>query len=204
MGKPRTPAQKAKHAACMRKRWVTDRERLLAKKRAYYATPEGKAAHKRYLETQVRKRGLPSGKALKRASYEKWKPKFWKEKRGWDMFYRITKFCRGTGTECNLTKEWLQAKVDAGLCELSGLPLDMETKRGPNSPSIDRIDPRGGYTKENCRVILWFLNHALSNKGEQYAIQVFRAVVEKHDRDNPPAWRETLKDLPLGALSMAA
>lgn len=58
---------------------------------------------------------------------------------------------------------------------MSSLPFSY-SKRSPNLPSIDRIDPKGPYTKENCRLILWWLNRALIDLGEEYAMQVFRGI----------------------------
>lgn len=79
--------------------------------------------------------------------------------------------------ECDLDREWFKTRLDAGVCEMSGLPFDMKTKRGPNSPSVDRKIAGGPYTKENCRMILWSINRALSNHGEEYLIGVFRRII---------------------------
>lgn len=66
---------------------------------------------------------------------------------------------------------------------MSGLPFKPGTSgpgsRNPDAPSVDRKDPAGPYTKENCRMVLWWLNRALSNLGEEYSIAVFRAVFIK-------------------------
>jgi len=38
--------------------------------------------------------------------------------------------------------------------------------RHPLAPSVDRRDPRRGYTARNCRVICYHLNSALNAFGE--------------------------------------
>lgn len=88
------------------------------------------------------------------------------------------------GVDFDLDQEWFRSRLAAGACELSGLPFEFKTKgklrkRNPNTPSVDRIIPGGPYTKANCRLILWWLNSALSNLGEEYALSVFRAIFIK-------------------------
>lgn len=82
------------------------------------------------------------------------------------------------GIEFDLDYAWIEPKIRAGVCELSGLPFD-SYYRSPNLPSIDRINPQGPYTKENCRLILWALNRAMSDLGQDYLFSVLRAVFVK-------------------------
>lgn len=58
----------------------------------------------------------------------------------------------------NLDKTWLRLKLLAGLCEFSGVPFVNGQQYHPFSPSLDRVDPSLGYTKDNCKVILLCLN----------------------------------------------
>jgi len=45
------------------------------------------------------------------------------------------------------------------MCPVLGIPLFVgQGKRGPNSPSIDRIDPTKGYITGNVMVISWRAN----------------------------------------------
>jgi hypothetical protein len=67
--------------------------------------------------------------------------------------------------ECNLDRDWLSKKLEAGICELTDLPFKMDSNHAcAFSPSVERIIPEKGYTKTNCRVILLGLN-ALKNSG---------------------------------------
>jgi hypothetical protein len=69
---------------------------------------------------------------------------------------------------CTLTEEWIQWQLDIGTCEISGIPFNTkDSKRTWDSPSLDRIDSTKGYSPENCRMILWCLNLAFSNWGEE-------------------------------------
>lgn len=49
-------------------------------------------------------------------------------------------------------------------CELTGIPFTWEPRQ-PTALSIDRINPKIGYTKENVRFICWWLNAAMGNWG---------------------------------------
>jgi hypothetical protein len=99
------------------------------------------------------------------------------------LLYDIQKRSKRMGTPCDLTVEWIETKF-AGVCELSGLPFDKATPahfstRRPNAPSVDRIKPGGPYTQENCRVILWSLNRALGNYGDDYMCAIFEHVLAR-------------------------
>jgi hypothetical protein len=91
----------------------------------------------------------------------------------------IKKTCKTEGIEFGLTKEWIQKRLDIGVCELSGIAFDMEGKRTRNSPSVDRINPAGSYTPGNCRFVVWSLNRALSNYGQEYMFSLFEEVLKK-------------------------
>lgn len=60
-----------------------------------------------------------------------------------------------------LTIEWAKEHW-TGICELSGIPFSFEYSGTggprPRSPSLDRVDPKLGYTPENSRFILHGLN----------------------------------------------
>jgi hypothetical protein len=68
------------------------------------------------------------------------------------------------GHEVTITKEWLTAKLEIGLCESTGISFKKEAgTRGPYTTTLDRIDNGKGYTEENTRVVIWAFNRA---KGE--------------------------------------
>lgn len=75
----------------------------------------------------------------------------------------------------DLDRAWFEMRLGAGVCEMSGLSFEFG-RRNWNAPSVDRIDPKGPYTKDNCRLVLWALNAALSDRGEGYMLAVFRAI----------------------------
>jgi hypothetical protein len=67
----------------------------------------------------------------------------------------------------DLTREWVAERLEAGVCEVTGLKFTYQAGYGRShnrinakSPSIDRIDPNGGYTTENSRMVVWIFNRA--------------------------------------------
>lgn len=50
----------------------------------------------------------------------------------------------------------------------------MSPGRKFNSPSLDRIDPSGGYTYDNVRVVLHLVNQALGDWGVETLSTVMR------------------------------
>lgn len=88
--------------------------------------------------------------------------------------------------ECTITQTWVQEKIDKGVCELTGIAFSLEseetTKNNPYSPSLDRIDSKNkNYTPDNVRVVLSFINVALSDLGLEKALPIFKALIEKND-----------------------
>lgn len=79
------------------------------------------------------------------------------------------------GVEFSLTREWILARMEAGVCEVTGLPFSYdqssESHRVPWAPSLDRVDNRSGYTWWNTKVVVWAYNAA---KGEWHHTDVMR------------------------------
>lgn len=72
----------------------------------------------------------------------------------------------------------IQARIDVGRCEMSGVPFDMTRSRVWATPSIDRIDSYGGYVYSNIRVICYGLNVAMNRWGEEELAERMTAWLE--------------------------
>lgn len=77
----------------------------------------------------------------------------------------------------------LQARIDIGKCELSGVEFDLSPGRKPNSPSLDRIDPKLGYAPGNVRVICHALNAALGDWGEEALLPIMAGWIKQTQRN---------------------
>ena len=68
------------------------------------------------------------------------------------------------------------------VCPIFGIPLEWSGRRGnkslplPNSPSLDRIDPTKGYTKDNVWIISYRANTIKSNASHEELKLVTEAV----------------------------
>lgn len=86
-----------------------------------------------------------------------------------DRVMRQTKARSGSmKREFELDHDWMieQLEKQNYRCLLTGLPFSSDaTYRNPYAPSIDRIDSRKGYTRDNSRLVLHSVNLALSNFG---------------------------------------
>ncbi len=67
--------------------------------------------------------------------------------------------CKYRGVECDLDLEWLQQQPL--MCALTGAKFEVPPAGiGPKTPSFDRIDHGKGYTKQNTRLVLYWINSA--------------------------------------------
>jgi len=86
------------------------------------------------------------------------------------------------GLAFDLTIEWARDRWN-GRCELTDLPFALEPTGigGPKqfSPTIDRIVPALGYTKDNCRFILQAVNSLKSNGTDESMLIIALALVRR-------------------------
>jgi hypothetical protein len=71
----------------------------------------------------------------------------------------------------------IQCRIDNGLCEVTGLPLNLEGGRTWDSPSLDRIEPKGPYLYSNVRIVCHAINMAMADWGAQKVVQMALAIL---------------------------
>jgi hypothetical protein len=76
-----------------------------------------------------------------------------------------------------------------GKCALSGVPMTFIHKRGereftrnPTNTSLDRINPKGGYTNDNIQLTTSLTNHAKMDSTDELFIEMCRNVTEWHEK----------------------
>lgn len=76
-------------------------------------------------------------------------------------------------------------RVSQMTCELTGVTLvtgagaGSQGKRLWNTASLDRIDPRKGYTIKNVRIVCWAVNCAMGTWGKDVLIDISRRLLER-------------------------
>jgi hypothetical protein len=73
----------------------------------------------------------------------------------------------------------IQARIDGGVCEVTGIPFDLFHPKSWNAPSLDQIVPGLGYTPSNTRVIIYALNAMANNWGFSTILKVADALRQK-------------------------
>jgi hypothetical protein len=92
----------------------------------------------------------------------------------------IKKRSKREGVDFDLDAGWLSEKLKRGKCELTGLQFDFSIenrRRNSRTPSVDRITAGGGYTKANCRVVLYAVNCLLNDWGLDESLEIARSLV---------------------------
>jgi len=88
---------------------------------------------------------------------------------------------RGWKFDLNNHVEEIQTRMNVGLCELTGITMNMKPTKGRpfNAPSIDRIDPKKGYVYSNIRIICFAANAMLGDWGEDVALKMAKSWIAK-------------------------
>jgi hypothetical protein len=86
----------------------------------------------------------------------------------------------------DLDESWATARW-TGRCEVSLLPFAEPAQRTGYArrnffPSIDKIDPIGGYTKDNCRFVIWAVN-SLKRDGPDEEMYIIAEAITNARKD---------------------
>ena len=102
-----------------------------------------------------------------------------------DLLKSLKHRAKRRGVECTLTRQWLIERLEAEACEVTGVPFQLSGGKingrfiHPFSPSVDRILPGGGYTPENCRLVIRSFNVARADFDDADVLVLARALVAR-------------------------
>jgi hypothetical protein len=118
-----------------------------------------------------------------KADRERWAKRYPYKHRAVHDLSVIRKRSKDKGWECDLDKEWMYKKY-IGLCEVTGLPFDYSYPlKGSDythnhfAPSVDRTDNNKGYTKDNCKVVVWIYNRAKGNGTHKDVVKMSKSLI---------------------------
>jgi hypothetical protein len=110
--------------------------------------------------------------------------KIWRDENK-DIFAlkRIKERAKEKGLEFNLTREDIDYP---SVCPVLGLSLERSNDGIPkkNSPSVDRIDPSKGYTKDNIQVISQLANAMKQDATKEQLISFAKWVLKTYEKDS--------------------
>ena len=80
-----------------------------------------------------------------------------------------------------ITEKDVMPSLERGTCSVTGIPFDFSPhptmNHNPLGPSIDRIDSDKGYSPDNIRVVIWFVNCALGECSDEQALPLLKILV---------------------------
>lgn len=84
-------------------------------------------------------------------------------------------------------------------CAITQKPFDLDWRTGRDArrnafaPSLDRIDNKQGYSRENCRLVLSAVNYAMNEWGLDLYLELAEAAFRFRTKRERAAQNETLK-----------
>lgn len=102
-----------------------------------------------------------------------------------ELYGRTKNNARQKGIDFNLDRTWFELRYNLGICEYTGLRFCLEKKGkipSPLSPSIDRISPAKGYTKDNCVMCCWAINLLKYQWEMSEVIPLVKALIDKSNK----------------------
>lgn len=74
------------------------------------------------------------------------------------LYWNAKRRAKVDGLEFTITKEWIIDAVANGKCQITGIPFVLQNGRKPWAPSLDKTNPKLGYTPDNVKVVVWIYN----------------------------------------------
>jgi len=102
----------------------------------------------------------------------------WKRSHPIEVFrQRVKQRAKAQSLDFNLDLEWFKERIERGVCEATGLPfVDSDKPMAPFTHSVDRTDPGKGYTKDNCKMVIWIYNAAKGSNSHEDVMIMARSL----------------------------
>lgn len=100
------------------------------------------------------------------------------------MLNGVKQRCKKSGKNYEVNREYIESKIEAGVCEATGIPFRYERNgRGsitPFGPSLDCINPEEGYTLSNTQMVCSMYNIGKGRHSETDFIAMCMAVAARN------------------------
>jgi hypothetical protein len=98
---------------------------------------------------------------------------------------------KAKGIDCNLTLAWIEKRLQDGICECTGIDFhireyskkDVYIPIHPHSPSLDQIEPSGGYTMDNVQIVCDQFNKMKNDRSMEQTFYVAKKFVETYSKN---------------------
>ena len=107
-----------------------------------------------------------------------------------EIVRRTKSVCKKNNLPFDLDKDWVFNRLNniAWKCELTGLPMSPKGFTKSNgfkwdSISTDRINPNGGYTKNNVRFVLNQINVFRQNHSDEQMYMLAKSLLEYRNKN---------------------
>ncbi len=177
--------QRGKKLKKSRAYYKKNKEQYAANYKIYYAEHKEEIAERGRLYREANKKKIKGYrkknrlKELKRAKVYRTTLKG----RAVHVFGRARVRARKFNLDFKIELEWVIKVLKKGKCQMTGLKFTFDPpKKGfqfnPYSPSIDRHDPKKGYYKDNCRLVITAYNLAKNQWNMKHFRKIMRAIVK--------------------------
>ena len=159
-----------------------DEETLLAWRARLHSLRSNRAAQVAIHDPERRRKRLASSRAWKMQNAERAKKARlyrYDKQRAAALHRAARERARVKGLPFTLSLLRVQDAIEGGCCEATGLPFDMNTKRGAFSPSIDRISGCDGYSDEGVLIVCWGFNVARLSFPIAHTIEIAAAITRR-------------------------
>ena len=115
---------------------------------------------------------------------KKWALNNIKKVKARQLFNAAKTRAKDLGLEFDLTKEFIYKKLDIGICEYTGLKIEIKMNlsgRLALSPSMERKIPSQGYTQKNVILVCWAMNAFKSSHTIEEIIPIAKAFLLKQE-----------------------
>jgi len=147
--------------------------------REFYTDKDSLWGHRATCKECCRQREAERKKSIPKEERSK-SHKEWRRKNRGSALLTLARFrAKKKGLEFCLTAADISGALDAGVCELTRIPFNFDDGKTWDSPSLDRIDSRLGYTPKNVRVVLYCLNVMANVWGENKIIEIADAIMDR-------------------------